>query len=430
MRRLWVLAICLPLLAGCHKPAPQILTPPAGLNASQRINWNIKRCVRPIERIEPFYARWFFGDLQFAKKWVTIISSDGTALAQVRDIVGAHAYLSSTNPGLMKELTDRATRARFSVKSADGHSYTYQMTAMSTECDSVILKPVRIIPPQPYLDIRRLAPPQLAQGYEAYYGSGLDLDDTNLRLEQAMIEGVVDEPMSANSGLLFRNSDGSFIGYKANRSMFPNIVSTDTQPLMKFIEANSTVRFARIPEPKAALSDLYRSILAQVPPCLWSIRYSEKLLNATFLRSDGLALSSSPLMGLAMAKRTTMAMWDHRKHKMRFVRNEPLLGGALWLPVEKQHIQALVPTKSERIPLKPQDHLYTVDYDTFAEIPVVHETSVTAINNQVLLHHMTRRKNWVFTADGKPLGIALLGKGVQMVLLRLDDLQRMLATAK
>ncbi len=430
------LAICfLPLLAEGSSSEAASPKPPVGQSVSQRIETKCSQSVRAARiRVQP-HKLADNRSITYLDFIVCVISADGTALGRYMDFVGIPNRTSrkKIDAAISKRAIDAAAKRQYQLLAADGKSYEYKLAAFGADCNTVILKPANPIPAQPYLDISRLAVPVLAQRYRTYTGPNDPIYREKPRMGSIIVGGIGTGPMSFGNGLIFRDSDGSFIGYNSSIGA-KNVVMNSTKPLMSFIEANSTVRFKKKPEPKAVYSDLYRRILTQMPPYMQYLFQSSKTkhyLNARFLRFDGLAVDHIPVMDKKTAKTTQIAMWDNREHMMRFVRLDSGLAGGLWMPVEKLKIRALMPAKPMKRQLKPNEIIFGVEYDDFTETPVVIQTKVTAVSGHTVFLDKSSLWRWIFTADAQPIGKSVPDeKTGRPVLLRLDELQQRLSKVR
>ncbi len=239
----------LPMLAGCTRLTQQPITPPAGLNAQQKAEWSTSQCIRMVKEKRPWNHKIFPCRCSYRDYYVTIISPDGTALASYKDAVLKPASAFKSVPAAVrKTYTERATQKQYLLQAANGRRYPYHVTALAADCESAILKPVKPIPPQPYLDISRIEAPKAGQSYRGIVGVYSN-QPIPLKLGTITVNKLVNEPVSVSSYLLFRESDGSFTG-------FTQVTETgyhageNLKPLQKFIEANSSVRFGIPPQPK------------------------------------------------------------------------------------------------------------------------------------------------------------------------------------
>lgn len=369
--RIPLVIIGLVMLLGCQKPTPPQLTPPSGLSASQRVEWSCRKCVRPIRRIPSLLDRVMKSNLPQPTEMVTIISADGTAISSYDSFLGNFRNVVSVDRSaamrkFARKLDKRILGSRYSLLAADGSNYTYWVTAISKDCDSLILRPVDTIPPQPYLDIRRLAIPQLAGQYRLYEARkvqwmndepGTVWPDEDGRHQTMTVCGLYDYPMCAGQMLLFRPSDGSFIGYQKGSA---HIVSRNIKPLKQFNEANTPIRVSSAIEPKTPLGNLYQRMLAELPPSMLNKSGKPGVLYGVIIRSDGLALCNrSKKDGLSSIPNRNV-MLNNKLVMMRYVRREPVLGGDLWLPVQKLQLCAPGLTNAASQRLKIHDPVYIV----------------------------------------------------------------------
>lgn len=244
------LFVLLPLLAGCSLFTRQPLTPPAGLNAQQKVEWSTSHCIRSVKEHRPWIEKFISCRCVYNDFLVTIISPDGTALASYRDAVRRPASAFKGVPAAVrKTFTERATNKRYFLQAADGSRYPYHVTALASDCESVILKPEKPIPPQPYLDISRMAVPQLGQSYRGVVGPISAEQPDSLTTGNISVSRLVNEAVSASIQLLFRASDGSFVGFCTSVDT-KYLAAKNLKPLQRFIEANSTVRFVNTPKPE------------------------------------------------------------------------------------------------------------------------------------------------------------------------------------
>ncbi len=250
MRKLWLSLVILPLLAGCSLFTHQPITPPAGLNAQQKVEWSTSNCVRSVKERRPWIHKIFPCKCVDLEYYVTIISPDGTALASYRDAVLKPASAFMSVPADVKQkYLDRATQKQYNLQAVNGRRYPYHVTAISADCESAILKPVKPIPPQPYLDISRIEAAKAGQSYRGVVGPESAEDPASLTNGHITVSRLVDGAASASINLLFRESDGSFAGF-CHSAETGYLAATNLKPLQRFIQANSSVRFVDTPKPK------------------------------------------------------------------------------------------------------------------------------------------------------------------------------------
>ncbi|MHB1460908.1 MAG: hypothetical protein ACYC1M_06495 [Armatimonadota bacterium] len=445
--RLPLVIIGMALLSGCQKPAPPQLTPPSGLSASQRVEWSCKKCVRPIRRMPSLLDRVMKSNLPQPTEMVTIISADGTAISSYDSFLGNFKDVVSIDRSaplreFARKLDKRIRESSYSLLAADGSSYTYRVAAVSKACDSLIVRPVDTIPPQPYLDIRRLAIPQLAGQYRLYEARkvqwmndepGTVWPDEDGRHQTITICGTHEYPMWAGQMLLFRPSDGSFIGFATPTSNVSGVVPNNIKPLMTFIEANTPIRLSWKPEPEAPLSALYKNMLDETPSSMQHIMGYVSYLPGVIIRSDGLALCKAYRLSGLSSVRNRKAVLNNKLVMMRYVRYEPVLDGDLWLPVKKLQVRAPETQKVASQRPKVNDPVYIVGYQyNENEAPYVTPARVSQITPfRCIPAERDTYRCWIFNTKGQAVGL-VIGKGKPRppVLVPIAELRRITATAK
>ncbi len=445
------LSACLPLviiglviLAGCQKPAPQQLTPPSGLSASQRVEWSCRKCVRPIRRMPSLLDSVMKSNQPQPTEMVTIISADGTAISSYDSFLGNFRNVVSIDRStavrnFAQKLDKRIRESSYSLLAADGSSHTYRVTAISMECDSLILRPVNTVPPQPYLDIRRLAIPQLAGQYRLYEARkvqwmndepGTVWPDEDGRHQTITICGTYGYSMHASQMLLFRPSDGSFIGYQTGNA---NIASKNIRPLKQFIEANTPIRVTGDVEPKAPLTDLYQRMLAEIPPTMHHYLGITSYLPGVIIRSDGLAVCNrSKKDGLSSIPNREVLL-NNKLVMMRYLRHEPVLDGDLWLPVKKLRVSAPELTNAASQRLKIHDPVFVVGSNYYEnEAPYVTPARVSQIKSfRCISADRDTNMCWIYNTKGQVVGLIIAqGKPRQPVLIPIAKLRSITATAR
>lgn len=435
MRKIWMFSICLLIATSGLRSDAASLKTGAKRSVTSVIEQKCKQSIRAVRLyVQPFHLK-DGPTITYMDYKVCVITANGTALGRYQDFVGVPSNTARYNidAAIAKRAVDAAFKRRHKLLAADGKIYEYKVTAIGADCDTVIIKPVKPIPVQPYLDISRLAVPVLAQRYRACIGPNNPLYKEKPRFVSVTVNGMISGPMSCGSGLLFRESDGSFIGYNSPIGE-DSVVMNSTKPLMRFVEANSTVRFKKKLEPKAVYSDVYHRIMAQTPPYMQYLFQSSKTkhyLNARFLRSDGLAIDHNPMIDQKTADTTQIAMWGNREHMMRFVRLDSGLAGGLWMPVEKLKIRALTPAKPMKRQLKPNEIIFGVEYDDFSETPVISQARVTTMSGHTVYLERSTLGCWIFNSQGQPLGMSMPGNDIDKPhLLPLDELLRQVSSAR
>ncbi|MHB1462653.1 MAG: hypothetical protein ACYC1M_15295 [Armatimonadota bacterium] len=233
----------LPVLAGCTRLSQEPINPPAGLNAQQKVEWSTSHCIRSVKERRPWIERFVDCRCAYNDFLVTIISPDGTALASYRDAVLKPASAFKSVPADVKQqFLDRATQKQYYLHAVNGRRYPYHVTAIAADCESAILKPMKPIPPQPYIDIRRLEVPKTGQSYRVIVGPVHAEEPVSLITGNITVSRLVDGAASASTNLLFRESDRSLMGF-CQSTETGYLAAKDLKPLQRFIEANSSVRF-------------------------------------------------------------------------------------------------------------------------------------------------------------------------------------------
>lgn len=238
------------MLAGCSLSTQQPITPPAGLNVQQKVEWSTSHCVRSVKERRPWIERFVDCRCAYNDFLVTIISPDGTALASYRDAALKPASTFKSVPADVKQkYLDQATKKLYLLQAVNGRRYPYHVTALAPDCESAILKPVKPIPPQPYLDVSRMTVPQLGQSYRGVVSPVYAGQELPIRLGTIKLHSQLKQAVTMSIHLLFRESDGSFAGFcQPTETGFA--AESNLKPLQMFVEANSSVRLVDTPKPK------------------------------------------------------------------------------------------------------------------------------------------------------------------------------------
>ncbi len=417
------LLILLMVMLGCSA-AKSPETPPEGMNVTQRIEWFCENSIRPIRRNTVMLDNVMTSNQPQPTEKVVIISADGTAIGRYSSFMGEMANVSEPDSFDYKSeeamrVAKRIRESTYQVDAADGNIYTYKITAVSSICNSVVLKPVDDIGPQIYISMSQMAAPQLAQHYLLYEarGNASDADtfeDTHPvsspSCENITIDGSADWPMSASERLIFRPSDGSFVGFGAANPSHSMVINADVKPLMAFLEAAASVQLVNAREPQAPLSRLYQSMIQSVPPLVVTPSDATTSLRGVVIRSDGLSLCNTSSITNSDKSTGRMVRLNRQAVVMRFMKHVPELDSDIWLPVSAP--SGIVPMQQTAASeIKAGDKVFAAEYNYDASpTPYVTPATVSSISPFRLDLVKTTSRCWIFNSKGYLQGL-VLGKG-------------------
>ena len=418
------LLILLTVMLGCS-PAKTPEMPPAGMNVTQRIEWYCENSIRPVRRNTVMLDNVMTSNQPQPTEKVVIISSDGTAIGRYSSFMGEMANVSEPdsfvyNSEEAMRVAKRIRESTYQVDAADGNEYTYRITAVSSICNSVVLKPVDELSPQIYISMIQMAAPQLAQHYLLYEARGNVSDAETYdntppvsppSCQDVTIGGSAHWPMSASERLIFRPSDGSFVGFGAANPSRSMVINADVKPLMAFLEAAASVQLVNAREPRASLSRLYQSIIQSVPPLVVSPSEETPSLHGVVIRSDGLSLCNASSIVNNDKSIGRLVRVNRQTVAMRFIRHIPELGCDLWLPaVVPSGIPSMQPVIASEV--KAGDEVFAAEYNYDASpTPYVTRATVSAISPFRLNLVKTTSRCWIYDIKGRLQGL-VLGKGM------------------
>lgn len=321
-----------------------VIAAPALTDVRSHLQQLTERCIRPVidtgeehthGRIVP----------TFKEGKCVIISPDGTALKA--DLPGLKLFGKSMNK-------DVFISKKLEVKLADGRTIEYRLHASNSPLHLSIIKPVVPLSDEPYIDISQL--PHLPLGMQVYSM----LKDFNHADYDVTLRSVISAPGKSEDKyfdpalMLFSTLTGRFVGWNTYLIGGDADAWVPTQQALRFIEANSAIRFNTTDLSHEAVNPAYQRVYAKNKRSVGTLLISSK--GSSTSTSDYYILTPSgemltdipfPMTGddtIVRNVSATAILPDGTKCPMKWVLVDRIVGIAILTPIK--------PLKSRMIPVE------------------------------------------------------------------------------